>query len=80
VAEAVLAAFLLPGTFLDRLACSPSIARTKRMECLTISRKIAAFFGLIGYSLRIRAWPGAGSRSASPLRFWLIFEYGGLIP
>jgi hypothetical protein len=34
----------------------------------------------IGYSLRVRGLQGAGSRSALPLRFSVIFEYGGLIP
>jgi len=34
----------------------------------------------IGYSLRVRRALGAGSRSALPLRFSVIFEYGGLIP
>ena len=34
----------------------------------------------IGYSLRVRGWLGAGSRSALPLRFSVIVEYGGLIP
>jgi hypothetical protein len=34
----------------------------------------------IGYSLRVRGLLGAGSRSALPLRFSVIFEYGGLIP
>ena len=34
----------------------------------------------IGYSPRVRGLRGAGSRSALPLRFSLIFEYGGLIP
>ena len=34
----------------------------------------------IGYSLRVRGLRGAGSRSALPLRFSVIFEYGGLIP
>ena len=34
----------------------------------------------IGYSLRGRRVLGAGSRSALPLRFSVIFEYGGLIP
>jgi len=33
-----------------------------------------------GYSLRVRRVLGAGSRSALPLRFSVIFEYGGLIP
>jgi hypothetical protein len=34
----------------------------------------------IGYSLRVRRVLGAGSRSALPLRFSVVFEYGGLIP
>src|SRR5712691_11418578 len=34
----------------------------------------------IGYSPRVRGLRGAGSRSALPLRFSVIFEYGGLIP
>jgi hypothetical protein len=34
----------------------------------------------IGYSLLVRRVLGAGSRSALPLRFSVIFEYGGLIP
>ena len=34
----------------------------------------------IGYSRRVRGLRGAGSRSALPLRFSVIFEYGGLIP
>ena len=34
----------------------------------------------IGYSLQVRRVRGAGSRSALPLRFSVIFEYGGLIP
>ena len=34
----------------------------------------------IGYSHRVRGLLGAGSRSALPLRFSVIFEYGGLIP
>jgi hypothetical protein len=34
----------------------------------------------IGYSLRVRGLLGAGSRSALPLRFSVIVEYGGLIP
>jgi hypothetical protein len=34
----------------------------------------------IGYSLRVRRVVGAGLRSALPLRFSVIFEYGGLIP
>ena len=34
----------------------------------------------IGYSLRVRRVLGAGSRSALPLRFSVIFEYGVLIP
>ena len=34
----------------------------------------------IGYSLQVRRVLGAGSRSALPLRFSVIFEYGGLIP
>ena len=34
----------------------------------------------IGYSLLIRGVLGAGSRSALPLRFSVVFEYGGLIP
>ena len=34
----------------------------------------------IGYSVRVRGLLGAGSRSALPLRFSVIFEYGGLIP
>jgi hypothetical protein len=34
----------------------------------------------IGYSLQVRGLLGAGSRSALPLRFSVIFEYGGLIP
>ena len=34
----------------------------------------------IGYSFRVRRALGAGSRSALPLRFSVIFEYGGLIP
>jgi len=34
----------------------------------------------IGYSLGVRGLLGAGSRSALPLRFSVIFEYGGLIP
>jgi len=33
----------------------------------------------IGYSLLVRRVLGAGSRSALPLRFPVIFEYGGLI-
>jgi hypothetical protein len=33
-----------------------------------------------GYSLRVRRVLGAGSRSALPLRFSVVFEYGGLIP
>jgi hypothetical protein len=32
----------------------------------------------VGYSLRVRDLLGAGSRAASPLRFSVIFEYGGL--
>jgi hypothetical protein len=34
----------------------------------------------IGYSPQVRGLLGAGSRSALPLRFSVIFEYGGLIP
>jgi hypothetical protein len=34
----------------------------------------------IGYSPRVRGLRGAGSRSVLPLRFSVIFEYGGLIP
>jgi hypothetical protein len=34
----------------------------------------------IGYSLGVRRVLGAGSRAALPLRFSVIFEYGGLIP
>ena len=34
----------------------------------------------IGYSLGVRRVLGAGSRSALPLRFSVVFEYGGLIP
>ena len=34
----------------------------------------------IGYSLGVRRVLGAGSRSALPLRFSVIFEYGGLMP
>jgi hypothetical protein len=34
----------------------------------------------IGYSLRVRRLLGARSRFALPLRFSVIFEYGGLIP
>ncbi len=37
-------------------------------------------FSEFGYSLRVRGLLGAGSRSALPLRFSVIFEYGGLIP
>jgi hypothetical protein len=33
----------------------------------------------VGYSLRVRGLLGAGSRAALPLRFSVIFEYGGLI-
>src|SRR5262245_4772717 len=33
----------------------------------------------VGYSLRVRGLLGAGSRAALPLRFSIIFEYGGLI-
>ena len=42
----------------------------------------AAYLGSskIGYSPRVRGLRGAGSRSALPLRFSVIFEYGGLIP
>jgi len=32
---------------------------------------------LLGFDV---CWVGAGSRSALPLRFSVIFEYGGLIP
>jgi len=34
----------------------------------------------ISYSLQVRRVLGAGSRSALPLRFSVVFEYGGLIP
>ena len=34
----------------------------------------------IGYSLGVRRVLGAGSRSALPLRFSVVFEHGGLIP
>jgi hypothetical protein len=34
----------------------------------------------IGYSLGVRRVLSAGSRSALPLRFSVVFEYGGLIP
>ena len=34
----------------------------------------------IGYSFQVRGVLGAGSRSALPRRFSVVFEYGGLIP
>ena len=63
-------------------APAPSSACSKGHLPRAPGRAGVAYLGSseIGYSLRVRGLLGAGSRSALPLRFSVIFEYGGLIP
>ena len=63
-------------------ACEENNGTTKGHPPRAPGRAGVAYLGSseIGYSPRVRGLRGAGSRSALPLRFSLIFEYGGLIP
>jgi hypothetical protein len=61
--------------------CYPSLATRVLARGLETRMGVAHLRSLkIGYSLRVRRELGAGSRSALPLRFSVIFKYGGLIP
>ena len=63
-------------------APAPSSALFQGSSARAPGRAGVAYLGSseIGYSLLVRRALGAGSRSVLPLRFLVIFEYGGLIP